>query len=324
MITTTAIVAREPEQPLSINWALEEVEVYTPGEGEILVEMRATGICHTDIVLSSVPSGSIGIQYPKILGHEGAGIVRARGQNVKSVEVGDPVLLSYYSCSSCESCQNSHPAYCDVFAKENYVGRQGGMKICKAGEEPWSMYFGQSSFARHSIVSEVSVVNVKNMLRSEDELKLFAPLGCGFQTGMGAILNTSNAGPDDVVMILGLGAVGMGALMTAKIRECKAIIVVDKVETRLEHAKRLGASHTINTGTLDNTGLKDAVCQLFPSGASVVIDTTGVPALIEEGLQATRKRGKLVLIGVAPLGYGLNVDVVQHVNFSALTIFIFQ
>ena len=71
MITTTAIVAREPEQPLTINWAMEEVEVYTPGEGEILVEMRATGICHTDIVLSSVPSGSIGIQYPKILGHEG-------------------------------------------------------------------------------------------------------------------------------------------------------------------------------------------------------------------------------------------------------------
>ena len=143
----------------------------------------------------------------------GAGIVRALGQNVKSVEVGDPVLLSYYSCSTCEPCQTAHPAYCDVFAKENYVGRQGGMKICKAGEEPWSKYFGQSSFARHSIVSEASVVNVKDMLRSEDELKLFAPLGCGFQTGMGAIFNTSNAGPDDVVMILGLGAVGMGALM---------------------------------------------------------------------------------------------------------------
>ncbi|KAE8135285.1 hypothetical protein BDV38DRAFT_252936 [Aspergillus pseudotamarii] len=154
------------------------------------------------------------------------------------------------------------------------------------------------------------------MLRRADELKLFAPLGCGFQTGMGAILNTSNAGPDDIVMILGLGAVGMGALMTAKIRECKAIIVVDKVEARLEHAKRLGASHTINTGTLDSTGLKDAVCQFFPSGASIVIDTTGVPTLIEEGLQSTRKRGKLVLIGVAPLGYGLNVDVGQHVNVS--------
>ncbi|KAF7621470.1 hypothetical protein AFLA_011771 [Aspergillus flavus NRRL3357] len=314
MITTTAIVAREPEQPLSINWTMEEVEVYTPGEGEILVEMRATGICHTDIVLSSVPTGTSGIQYPKILGHEGAGIVRALGQNVKSVEVGDPVLLSYYSCSSCASCQSAHPAYCEAFAGENYVGRQGGMKISKNGEEPWSKYFGQSSFARHSLASEISVVNVKDMIKSEDELKLFAPLGCGFQTGMGAILNSSNAGPDDVVMILGLGAVGMGALMTAKIRECKAIIVVDKVEARLEHAKRLGASHTINTGTPDNPNLKDAVRQLFPSGASVVIDTTGVPVLIEQSLQATQKRGKLVLIGVPPLGYELNVDVVQHIN----------
>ena len=132
---------------------------------------------------------------------------------MKSVEVGDPVLLSYYSCSSCASCQSAHPAYCEAFAGENYVGRQGGMKISKNEKEPWSKYFGQSSFARHSLVSEISVVNVKDMIKSEDELKLFAPLGCGFQTGMGAILDSSNAGPDDVVMILGLGAVGMGALM---------------------------------------------------------------------------------------------------------------
>ncbi|GAB1192898.1 hypothetical protein APSETT444_002097 [Aspergillus pseudonomiae] len=319
MIATTAIVAREPEKPQSINWAMEEVEVYTPGEGEVLVEMHATGICHTDIVLSSVPSGGIGIQYPKVLGHEGAGIVRALGPNVKSVEVGDPVLLSYYSCSSCDACQSSHPAYCDVFAGENYVGRQGAMKIRKAGEEPWSRFFGQSSFARHSVVSEASVLNVKDILRSEDELKLFAPLGCGFQTGMGAILNTSDAGPDDVVMILGLGAVGMGALMnsqTAKIRECKAIIAVDKVATRLEQAKTLGASHTINTGSLHGKALKDAVSDLSFSGVTVVIDTTGVPTVIEQGLQATRKRGKLVLVGVPPSGYTLNIDVVQHINVS--------
>lgn len=147
---------------------------------------------------------------------QGAGIVRIAGRNVQSVQVGDPVLLSFYSCSSCSQCQSSHPAYCDAFAKENYVGHQRLNTVLPNGEQLWSGFFGQSSFAQHSIVRKASLVNARELLH-EDELKLFAALGCGFQTGMGAIQNTTAAMPADIVMVIGLGAVGMGALMVCSL-----------------------------------------------------------------------------------------------------------
>ncbi|KAL4867809.1 hypothetical protein BDV12DRAFT_170621 [Aspergillus spectabilis] len=314
MATTQAIVARAPSEPHTVNWSLEEIEVFAPGDGEIFVEMIATGICHTDLVLSSVPEGQFGVTYPKIVGHEGAGIVRAVGPNVHSVQLGDPILLSYYSCSSCGQCKSSHPAYCDSFAQENYIGQQGRMSIKGSGEKIWSRFFGQSSFARHSVVSEASVVNVKGILDDQDELKLFAPLGCGFQTGMGAILNYAAAGLGDAVMILGSGAVGMGSLMTAKIQNCTTIIVVDKVEARLQLARDLGATHTINTGSLGSATLKDAVWSIRPGGVSAVIDTTGVPSLLEESFHCTEKRGKFIFIGVPPYGYDFKFDVTEHIN----------
>ncbi|KAJ6094907.1 hypothetical protein N7467_002420 [Penicillium canescens] len=188
------------------------------------------------------------------------------------------------------------------------------MSVKETGDVITSKFFGQSSFARYSVVSERSIVNVRELLHDQDGLKLFAPLGCGFQTGMGAIYNASNAGSKDTVMILGLGTVGMGALMTAKIRNCENVVVVDRIESRLQHAKTLGNFHTINTSASDYTTLEDAALGLVPDGLSVVIDTTCVPTLIEDSLRCTRKRGKLVLIGVPPLGYAVNIDVVEHIN----------
>lgn len=143
----------------------------------------------------------------------GAGIVRRIGKNVSDIEVGDPVLLSFYSCSSCWQCKNSHPAYCTSFAQANYVGEQQFVSARDRAELLGSSFFGQSSFAEYTIVKYSSIVKVKELLHHDEELKLFSPLGCGFQTGMGAIQNITSAGPDDIVMIQGLGAVGMGALM---------------------------------------------------------------------------------------------------------------
>ncbi|KAJ5356147.1 Alcohol dehydrogenase superfamily zinc-type [Penicillium concentricum] len=315
MVIGKAIVARDPVHPLTPNWSLEDVDVHSPGEGEILVEMRAVGICHTDLVLTSVPNGALGIEYPKVAGHEGAGIVRGVGKNVQSVEIGDPVLLSFYSCSSCQQCENSYPAYCKDFAQENYGG-QKRMSVRDSGEELWARFFGQSSFAQYSVVSEASVINAKGLLEHDDELQLFSPLGCGFQTGMGVIQNTTNAGPGDTVLILGLGAVGMAALMTAKIRNCKTIIAVDRVKERLELAETLGATHTLDTSGPDFTTLDGAVKKLLPGGVSIVIETTGVPTLIEQGLQSTHARGRIVLIGVPPLGYRMSFDVTEQINMG--------
>ncbi|KAL3459377.1 chaperonin 10-like protein [Aspergillus heterothallicus] len=343
MPLTKAIVAREPRFS-ALDWALEPVHVAdSPGADEVLVEMVAAGVCHTDIVLSAVPDGSFGISYPKVLGHEGSGYVRKLGSNVTGLDIGDPVLLSFYSCGTCEQCEESHPAYCHEFARENYVGRKGAVTSAapqhpppentpssqegqqghehesqkqaqkKAGEEIYSRFFGQSSFARYSIVDKACVVNAKDLVRNEEELRLFAPLGCGFQTGMGAIENIARPTEKDVVVVLGLGSVGLAALMTAKNNPHKAIIGIDRIPSRLALATSLGATHVIDTAP-DGVILHKAIAALFPHGVSVVIDTTGSPPIIEDGLKALRQRGKLVLIGVPPMQYELGVSAIQHMN----------
>ncbi|KAJ5557040.1 alcohol dehydrogenase [Penicillium frequentans] len=313
MTSTTAIVSHEPKELMKWEWSLEEVTLTAPGEDEILVEMYASGICHTDILLSSVPARTLGVQYPKVVGHEGAGIARAVGKNVQSVSLGDPVLLSFSSCSACIQCQESHPAYCDTFGYRNYVGHDKSM-FMDSEKKIWSQFFGQSSFAKHSIVHKSSVVNAKDLINNLDELKLFAPLGCGFQTGMGVIQNITMAVPNDTVLITGLGAVGMGSVITAGIVGCKTIIAVDRVKSRMDLAKQLGATYTIDTSEVGFTTLDEAVRKFVPTGVSIAIDTTGVPTIIEQCVQATRARGKMVIVGSPPMNWELKVRAGQHLN----------
>ncbi|KAJ5889611.1 hypothetical protein N7504_010421 [Penicillium tannophilum] len=313
MTSTTAIVSHEPKELLKWEWSLEQVTLTPPGDDEILVEMHASGICHTDILLSSVPTGAAGVQYPKVVGHEGAGIARVVGKNVQSVNAGDPVLLSFSSCSACIQCQESHPAYCDTFGYRNYVGHNESMSM-DSDKKVWSQFFGQSSFAKHSIVNKSSVVNAKDLIKNLDELKLFASLGCGFQTGMGAIQNITMATPADTVMVTGLGAVGMGAVITAGIVGCKAVIAVDRVKSRIDLAKKLGATHTIDTSEKGFTTLDEAVRKFIPTGVSIAIDATGVPHVIEQCVQATRARGKMLIVGAPPMNWNLKVDGVKHLN----------
>ncbi|KAJ6122078.1 hypothetical protein N7512_004543 [Penicillium capsulatum] len=325
MVATRAIVSREPTQPLRPNWALETVHVGPLGDEDVLVEMHAAGICHTDLLLGSLPRGALGIAYPKVAGHEGiapsvnvtclgAGVIQAVGSQVRDIQVGDPVLLSFYSCSACHECQSSHPAYCDEFATGNYPGNIGSMKASDNAEPIWSQFFGQSSFSAHSVVRKSCVVNVKEQIKDIGELKLFASLGCGFQTGMGAVQNLARAVPDDVALIMGMGAVGMGALLTAKIAGCKSIIAVDRIKSRLDLATRLGASHVIDTSDPAYVKLDDAVRQIIPTGTSVVIDTTAIPAIVEQAIETTRARSRILLIGVFPPGYQLPVGVSQHMQ----------
>ncbi|EAW12020.1 NAD(P)-dependent alcohol dehydrogenase [Aspergillus clavatus NRRL 1] len=310
--TTTAIVAQEPKTIGQPVWSLEEIAIDTPGNHEVLVDIIATGVCHTDLIFSAIPTGTLGTQYPRIVGHEGAGYVRSVGKNVTSVQIGDPVLLSFDSCRSCEQCVEGHPAYCHSFAVKNYVGQPGRVPL-RSGPTVARHFFGQSSFARTTVVSEATVVNAKDLIRSEDELKLFAPLGCSFQTGVGAITNICNASSSDSVMVMGVGGVGMAAIMAAKIRGCKAIIAVDRVPKRLELAQELGATNVVNTSG-ENFDLASAVGSLVESGPSIVIDTTGSPSLIEEGFRITRRRGKFIFVGVPPLEWGLHVRASQHIN----------
>ncbi|KAF5985018.1 long-chain alcohol dehydrogenase [Fusarium bulbicola] len=240
----------------------------------------------------------------------GAGYVRAVGSKVTKVKSGDAVLLSFAFCTQCHSCKFGAPGYCHEFTALNFSGSGEAFHISKpAAQKVGGSFFGQSSFAKLTRVQETSLVKVTELITHPEDLKLFAPLGCGIQTGAGTIAELADAKPDDKVAIMGLGGVGLAAIMGAKLRGCKTIIGIDRVPARIEMAKRLGATHGIDTSAVANLG--DEVRRITNgSGSTITVDATGVMPLIQQGLDFTANQGKMVLLGVAPTTAGLEISVV--------------
>ncbi|RFU29400.1 hypothetical protein B7463_g6939, partial [Scytalidium lignicola] len=278
---------------------------YPPING---LQMVATGLCHTDLVYgTSLEQAGL---VPRVLGHEGAGYVREIGPKVSVAKRGDMVLLSFASCTSCMNCKDGHPAYCTQFGVSQFSGKPS-LSNSKTRETISGGFFGQSSFSSFSIVKEVSVVNVSGLVLNENDLKLFSPLGCGFQTGTGTVTNVANAKPSDTILIIGLGGVGMTAIMAASRRNCSKIIGLDRYPDRLQLATDLGATGVIDT--IDNKlNLSQKIQELLEGqGPSITIDTTGVPALISLGLQITAHAGQMILLGYPPVGATVNLDLVD-------------
>jgi Zn-dependent alcohol dehydrogenase len=151
---------------------------------------------------------------------EGSGYVKAVGKGVTVAKPGDPVLLSFAFCNKCEICKTGHKSYCNSFNELNFGGPYRDFQLASRSGEPevGGGFFGQSSFASLSIVRECSVVNAKDLVRDKKELQLFAPLGCGIQTGSGTVVNAARATPQDVLLVSGLGGVGLSAIMGAKVQ----------------------------------------------------------------------------------------------------------
>ena len=316
-ITTTktpisAIIANTPTTPGHPNLSHTTLTLLnpTPAPHEVLVRILASGICHTDLVVGSIPAPYFGT-YPKILGHEGSGYVEAIGSSVTSVSVGDPVVLSYTYCGACDLCTSATDGavYCQEFNELNVLCKEKVFRTTDGGEEVGGKFFGQSSYASLSLVEEKSVVNVKDLLEGGDEeLKLFAPLGCGLMTGSGAVVNAARPTKDDVIVVTGMGAVGLAAVMTAgRIVGCSAVIAVDRVASRLEIAKELGATHVFDTSGMDvnaegfGTDFVKGVRALVGGEEARIkfgIDTTGVLPLVNAVVKTLSKRGKLIQIGV--------------------------
>jgi len=216
--TTRAIVAAAPTTtPPTPSWSFQTLHLPPTASlaaEEVLVEVIATGICHTDIVFTAIPDPNpFDISFPKVAGHEGSGYVRAVGSNVSKVQIGDPVLLSYAFCEGCKSCKNGTPGFCTHFDSLNFSGKKRYSSKEGGGEDVWGQFFGQSSFANWSVVRASSVLNAKDLVKNEEELKLFAPLGCGLQTGSGAVLNAADAKSGETMLVTGLGGVGCAAIM---------------------------------------------------------------------------------------------------------------
>ena len=285
------------------SFKLTELELEEPRRNEVLVRMVGVGVCHTDLVardqLDPVP-------LPAVLGHEGSGIVERVGADVTVVAPGDHVVLSFSSCGKCRMCEQGRPAHCTTFYELNFGGsRADGTSPfrCDCGTVHGS-FFGQSSFATYSVVPERNIVKVdKNV-----PLELLGPLGCGIQTGAGAVLKSLRPEPGSSIAVFGTGAVGLSAVMAAVVAGCTTIIAIDLNEGRLELAKELGATDTIN-GRAGNT--LDSILELTNGvGIDYTLDTTAVPSVFRCAVDALATGGTCGLIGGAAPGTEVSIDMV--------------
>jgi aryl-alcohol dehydrogenase len=287
----TAAVAREPHADLVI----EQLELDDLRPNEVRVRMVASGVCHTDAIVRDQVYPT---PLPAVLGHEGAGVVEAVGSAVTSVDPGDHVLLAAAYCGSCDRCRAGQMAYCENLFAADFGGRRadGSTAFTKDGEVISSHFFGQSSFASYANVVQESLIKVD----PDVPLQVVAPLGCGIQTGAGTVLNELRPALNSSLVVIGTGAVGFGAIMAAKVAGCAQVIAVDIHPSRLELARELGATGTIDTRESDLT--EEVMRFTDGKGADYVIDTTARPELLRKGADALGLRGTLVLVGAASPG----------------------
>ncbi|EJU04068.1 GroES-like protein [Dacryopinax primogenitus] len=291
MIETQALVVDAPGEPFT----LQGILLSSPQADELVVDMVASGICHTDL---NVASGNLPVGgFPFVAGHEGAGIVRSVGSLVTHVQPGDPVLLSHASCGQCWTCKAQHPTYCLEFHSLNFLARRADGS-CTArnsrGEEVVARFFGQSSFSRTSVVHCSSAIRVPNMTLAE--LRQLAPLGCGLMTGAATVRNMLCAKRGEGVAIFGAGGVGFGALFYALSAGCNPVVVVEVNEGRLALAGELGATHLLNPTRVGNVGR--AIREITGGmGVHYSVETTAKEQAQLAAIKCVRKMGKVGIIG---------------------------
>jgi aryl-alcohol dehydrogenase len=287
-----AAVIEAEDQP----FMLEDVDLDEPRADEVLVRIVAAGICQTDahVVHQTLPT-----PLPAVLGHEGAGIVERVGPAVTSVKPGDHVVLSYQACGHCAQCLAGHYAYCDQAMEANFSGARldgtVGLHRRPGAQEPGELnahFFGQSSFATYALTTERNTAKVPD----DAPLELLAPLGCGLQTGAGAVLNSLRVEPGSAFAVFGTGAVGLAAVMAAAIAGAAVIIGVDINDERLELAKELGATHTINPLRDDAVA---EIRRITSSGVNYLLDTTGRNDMLQQAVASMASRGQIGLVASA-------------------------
>jgi aryl-alcohol dehydrogenase len=257
-----------------------------PRDDEVLVRLVSSGICHTDIDFCDAWDEA---DNAVVLGHEGAGVVERVGKSVKSLKRGDHVVLSYQSCGRCRQCRSGHPAHCQNFYEANFGFQRldGSNALQRSGVR--GHFFGQSSFASHSLATERNLVKVSKDL----PLELLSPLGCGLQTGAGTVINSLRVSKGASLAVFGTGAVGLAAVMAARLAGARPIIGVDRKPKRLELALQLGATHAIDNRRQDVTG---RIVHITGRGVDYVVETTASPKMHQLAIEVLNPHGVVALL----------------------------
>lgn len=293
----TAAVVHEKNGPFHI----ETLELAEPIRGEVLVRVMASGICQTDV---HARDGYFPIQYPAVYGHEGAGIVERVGPGVEKVKPGDSVIMVFPSCGKCPNCLQGKPSYCyEVARLKNHGSRADGSTVMsQKGKVVFSCFFQQSSLATFSIATERNVVKIPK----DVPLEILAAFPCGVNTGAGAVLNVLRPQPGDAFAVFGVGTVGSAALMAARIAGCNPIMAVDIHPNRLEVARSLGATHTIDATKTDPVAeIRSLTGGL---GARASVEAAGSPKAMRQAVDCLQSLGTCVLVGSSRKGTEASID----------------
>lgn len=306
---TRAAVLQELSRPApytdSRPLVIEELELAGTGPGEVLVRVGAAGLCHSDL---SVVDGSRPRPVPMVLGHEAAGVVEATGAGVTYVAPGDHVVFSFIPvCGACVPCQSGRPALCEAGARANSDGTllSGRRPFRRPGGEELAQHLGVSGFAERTVVAAGSVVKVPAGV----PLRTAALFGCALLTGVGAVVNTAAVPPGSSVAVFGLGGVGLSAVMGARLAGAFPIVAVDTVAAKLDHARRVGASHTLPAGD----GVIEQIRDLTQGGVQYTFEAVGNAAVLATAYAATCRGGTTVSVGLPHPSQTLQIPAVSIV-----------
>lgn len=271
---------------------IESLSLRTPGPNEVLVRLVASGVCHSDL---SVVRGVLPLPPPVVLGHEGAGIVEEVGRDVHDLKPGDHVVLSWVeNCGRCYFCTAGRPHLCDANVQAVLAGEEGVFK--KDGTAIPGM-MGVGSFAERTVVRASAAVKI----RDDVPLDRACLVGCGVMTGVGAAVNTARVRPGETVAVFGCGGVGLNVIQGAALCGAARVIAVDLIPEKLETARVFGATDTINGRAVGN--VPEAIRSLTGGlGVDYAFEVIGSSAVIAQAFQSLKRGGKVVVVGVPPLG----------------------